>query len=128
MIRNEKGVIYPITFCIFILFILFFLVMIQLYVNKKHIFQETKAMYRQEYYFMSTVKDLEKKLSNGEEIPETGQYNYFNTTIDYTITKDSPTVEKVEYSLLAPPNYRLWALSYYDKEKKKMTKWVEVNK
>ncbi|WP_445490478.1 competence type IV pilus minor pilin ComGG [Niallia sp. 03133] len=123
---NEKGVIYPITFCLFILFTTFFLVMINLYLNKKQMVQETKAVYRQDYYLMSTVKVIEKKLSNGEEFPLIGSYVYPNGTVSYKITKYSPTLEKVEYNFKANPNYHIWGMSYFDKEQKKMTKWLEL--
>ncbi|MFT8319438.1 MAG: competence type IV pilus minor pilin ComGG [Bacillus sp. (in: firmicutes)] len=128
MVRDEKGFIYPITFCVFTIFILFFLVMVQLYITKKQMTQEIKAMYSQDYYLMSSLKNIEKKRSNEEELPNTGQYIYKHATVSYKITDYSSSVEKIEYSLIAPSNYRIWALSYYDKEQKKMTKWVEVVK
>ncbi|PKG25709.1 competence type IV pilus minor pilin ComGG [Niallia nealsonii] len=128
MIRRECGFIYPITFCVFLLFMIFFVAMTDFYLNKKKILEETKVQYRNDYYLMNTVKDIEGKLANPEIESKAGKYMYNHGTVQYTIQKYSQTEEKVDYMLTAAPNYQINAISYFNIEQHKMTRWIEKTK
>ncbi|GKU81168.1 competence type IV pilus minor pilin ComGG [Niallia sp. NCCP-28] len=128
MIRRESGFIYPVTFCVFLLFMVFFAGMTEFYITKKKILEETKAQYRNGYYLMNTVKDIEGKLADQEIEGKIGKYIYNHGAVQYTIQKYSEAEEKIDYVLTAEPNYQINAISYFNAEQHKMTKWVEKTK
>lgn len=107
---------------------IFFVSITDFYINKKKIIEETKVQYRNDYYLMSTVKDIERKLSNQELASKAGKYMYNYGTVQYTIQPYSEIEEKVDYLLTATPNYQINAISYFNIEQHKMTKWIEKTK
>jgi len=125
MIRCEGGFIYPITFCIFLLFMSVFAGMTDFYLNKKKIIEETKVQFRHDYYLMNAVKRMEQKIARQEITSPTGTYVYNYGTVQYTIQKYSETEERIDYLLTAAPNYQINGISYFNAQQHKMTKWVE---
>ncbi|WP_400242348.1 competence type IV pilus minor pilin ComGG [Niallia sp. JL1B1071] len=126
MIRNNKGFIYPLSLCVYILFIHFLFVLYGLYENKKGIEISVNNNNMQEYYFLTSSKDVENQLATQDTPIIAGEKVFLHGQINYTITKNSATTYKIDYKLnLQGVKNQLVATSYYDNELHKMTKWVE---
>jgi len=126
LIRNNKGFIYPLSLCVFILFIHFLLILYGLYENKKGIEISVKNSNMQEYYFLTSLKDIEEQLVSQENFVLTGTKIFLHGQVFYTITKDTATTYKIDYKLnLQGVSNQIVATSYFDMDQHKMTKWVE---
>ncbi|MCE4047067.1 MULTISPECIES: competence type IV pilus minor pilin ComGG [Bacillaceae] len=125
MIKTENGFIYPVTLSVYLLVICFFLVITGIYINEKRIYNDSKLLLIQEYYFMSTVKQLEEELRADRHML-TGEFHYRTGEVAYTVEQVSDDVLKVEYRLFADKMEPMKAYSYFDRGENRMTKWVEV--
>lgn len=127
MRNNEKGFIYPLTLCVYLLFISFFLMMVDLFINEKRLAIESQEVLKQDYYFMSVVKNVETILRQEGTTVSSGSFTFKNATVQYSISNDEADTIKINYVLIADPNYRIVGSSYFDTVSKKMTKWVDSN-
>ncbi|MDR4314411.1 Uncharacterised protein [Niallia circulans] len=126
MIKNNKGFIYPLSLCVYILFIHFLFILYGIYVNKKGIDSGVKNSNIQEYYFLSSLKEIELDLSTKENPDLSGTKNFLHGNVFYTIEKNSRTTFKIDYQLKMQGGVKpIYAISYFDIEQNKMTKWVE---
>ena len=126
MIRNNKGFIYPLSLCVYILFIYFLFILYGIYVNKKGIEVSVKNSNMQEYYFLSTLKEIEYELSTEEHPELSGTKTFLHGDVFYTIEKNSRTTFKIDYQLIMKAGIKpIYAISYFDTEQNKMTKWIE---
>ncbi|MCT2346299.1 ComGG family competence protein [Niallia taxi] len=87
-------------------------------------YHNSKELLVQEYYFMSSVKAIEKELQMGEYAQQ-GALQLKKGTVDYSIEQTTNTILKVEYRLRTK-NVETVGYSYFDRRENKMTKWVEV--
>ena len=125
MIKCQKGFIYPITLSVYLLVICFFLVITGIFINEKKTYKDSKLLLVQEYYFMSTVKELEGELQS-DNYKLSGEYRYRKGEVTYSIEQISDILLKVEYRLYADKADPIIAYSYFDREENRMTKWVEL--
>ncbi|EOR21677.1 DNA transport platform protein [Niallia nealsonii AAU1] len=126
MIRNNKGFIYPLSLCVYILFIYFLFILYGIYVNKKGIEVSVKNSNMQEYYFLSSLKEIEHELSTEEHPELSGTKTFLHGNVFYTIEKNSRTTFKIDYQLNMKAGIKpIYAISYFDMEQNKMTKWIE---
>lgn len=123
---NNRGFIYPLSLCIYILFIHFLFVLYGIYENKKGIEISVKSSNMQEYYFLTSLKEIEVQLATQENPVLSGAKTFLNGQVFYTITQNSATTYKIDYRLnIQGGANQIVATSYYDNEQHKMTKWVE---
>lgn len=126
MIKNNKGFIYPLSLCVYILFIHFLFVLYGIYVNKKGIDSGVKNSKIQEYYFLSSLKEIEHELSTNEHPDLSGTKTFLHGDVFYTMEKNSRTTFKIDYQLKMQDEIKpIYTISYFDMEQNKMTKWVE---
>lgn len=124
---NEKGFFYPISLCIYLLVIQFLLLYFGVYLNKRGIEEEAISSLKQEYYFMSTLKDIENQLVSGVSPSLKGTYTYLHGDVSYVITQQSSVDYKIDYKLTLKENTSVSGTSYFNKTQNKMKKWVEIN-
>ncbi|MEI2403802.1 competence type IV pilus minor pilin ComGG [Niallia taxi] len=124
MRKCQRGFIYPVTLSIFLLFLSCFLVITSLFLTEKRMYHNSKELLVQEYYFMSSVKAVEKELQMGEYAQQ-GALQLKKGTVDYSIEQTTDTILKVEYRLRTK-NVETVGYSYFDRLENKMTKWVEA--
>ncbi|MHC0035934.1 competence type IV pilus minor pilin ComGG [Pseudoneobacillus sp. C159] len=127
MIKNEKGFTYPIVMLLVLLFSFYFTYHIQFYLGEKAVFQESKKVLKQEYYFHSTVKKLERYLQNTPNFTSSGLYVYNSGQANYLIESYSNQYLKVTISLKLTTMNEVEGTAFYDKTQYKMTKWLERN-
>lgn len=125
MIKGQKGFIYPIALSIYLLVISFFLVITGIFINEKKTYKDSKLLLTQEYYFMSSIKELEGELQSGK-YNLSGEYRYRKGEVTYSIERISDILSKVEYRLYTDQEAPIIAYSYFDMEENRMTKWVEA--
>jgi hypothetical protein len=123
---NNKGFIYPLSLCVFLLFIHFLFLLYGIYETKKGIEISVKSSNMQEYYFLTSLLYIEEQLATQENPVLSGQKVFLHGQVFYTITQNSATTFKIDYKLnLQGGINQVVATSYYDKEQHKMTNWVE---
>jgi hypothetical protein len=127
MVTNEKGFTLPLTLSILIAFILFLSLQVEQLLTDRKMFQETKSIFQQEYYMLSSIKKIEKKLSSGELLPSKGKMAYLDGNMDYQIDLPSGNTQKITLTLVLNSGGSAWGYGYYDKNAKKIIKWVEKN-
>ena len=127
MISNERGVIFPFTFCILILATVFISIHLQQYLAEKRFLVEVEKNLDKEYYFISAIKEVELLL-NSEEINDTaGSISYSQGNIDYKIIPVTSKLLQITFKMQLYDYPRRTGTAYYDKDLKKMIKWVENN-
>ncbi|TRZ37602.1 hypothetical protein CEQ21_19345 [Niallia circulans] len=124
MTKCQNGFIYPITLAIFLLVLSFFLVITSLFLTEKRIHHNSKELLVQEYYFMSSVKAVEKELQL-DEYGQQGALPFEKGSVEYSIEQTTDTILKVEYRLRTK-TVETVGYSYFDRHENKMTKWVEA--
>jgi hypothetical protein len=127
MLTNEKGFTLPLTLSIMIVFILFLTFQVEQLLTERKMFHETKSILQQEYYMLVSIKKIEKQLVTGETLPAKGKMNYLYGNIDYQIDLPSGNTQKITLSLVLTSGETAWGYGYYDKNAKKIIKWVEKN-
>ena len=124
---SEKGFIYPLSLCIYLLFIQFLILFFGIYINKRTIELESVNSIMQEYYFLSALVDIEDQLVHNESPSSTGVYAFVNGDVYYTIVQQSSVDYKIDYQLWLSGKKPISGTSYFNKEQNKMIKWVEIN-
>ncbi|WP_193224529.1 competence type IV pilus minor pilin ComGG [Bacillus sp. B1-b2] len=124
---NERGFIYPLSLCIYLLFIQFLLLLYDVYQNKKAIEVEATHSIIQEYYFLSVIKEVENQLAHNEIASSKGIYSFINGEVHYTINSSSTQEYKIDYKLYHFNKKAVSGTSYFNKEQNRMVKWVEIN-
>ena len=80
----------------------------------------------QEYYFLSSLKEIEYELSTEVHPELSGTKTFLHGNVFYTIEKNSRTTFKIDYQLNMKAGIKpIYAISYFDMEQNKMTKWIE---
>ncbi|WP_176215130.1 competence type IV pilus minor pilin ComGG [Cytobacillus gottheilii] len=126
MIKNENGFTYPLTTAILLLITFLLTLQLELYLNEKRILAEESALLEQEYYFYTSLHQVEERLQT-EELATNGIFTFQNGHVAYHTEKMSVNQVKVTYKLYLKKEYELTAYSYYDEEMQSMTKWIEPN-
>ena len=127
MVRNERGFAYPLTFCIILLASMFLAIQLEQYVTEQKFLKESENILKQEYYFLSSIRQTEKEFFETGSISVSGSYTFSAGDVLYSTTELTDTIYKVTYKLKIGTNPEITAYSYYDKSYGKMIKWLEKN-
>lgn len=128
MVHNEKGFTYPLTFCILLLVSVLLSIQLEQYLSEKRFMRESELILKQEYYFLSSIKQAENQLRQmiDDELP-TGVSHFSDGEVAYSTEKLTDSLFKVTFDLNMASLPVLSGFGYYDKEEGKMIKWIEKN-
>ncbi|WP_160721655.1 competence type IV pilus minor pilin ComGG [Bacillus sp. USDA818B3_A] len=126
MINNQRGFTYPLTLCILLLFLIFFSMHIEQLLSEQKMAEETTALLRQEYYFLSTAKKIELLYQTKGTIPSKGTYVYAHGTMDYRAETPSAYVQIVDFTLVIQRREPVVGFGYFDTRSRSLIKWVQV--
>lgn len=128
MLRNEKGFTYPLTFCLILLISLLLTTYLEQFLAEKRLNKESAIILKQEYYFLSSVMNVENELLQlGEDAAPSGQFIYSVGQVEYRTEKLSEVLLKVTFDLRMDRLPVVSGIGYYDREAGKMIKWIEKN-
>lgn len=129
MVRNEKGFTFPLTLCIILLVSVLLTIQLEQYLSEKRLMRESELILKQEYYFLSSMKDAATHLEqmvDADELPT--KVNLFSDgEVEYRTEKLTESLFKVTFDLKMESLPVLTGFGYYDKEEGKMIKWIEKN-
>ncbi|MBA4535801.1 hypothetical protein H1Z61_01275 [Bacillus aquiflavi] len=124
MINNEEGFTYPVTFILLLLMSLFLAYYSEQFVLEKKFFAESEKIFKQEYYMLHAVKEMEQALQEDEKL-NNGTFSYTNGTITYNVKEFTEQLLQVSLVGKLTTNEEWTGYAVYDKEKQKMIKWFE---
>jgi competence protein ComGG len=127
MIKNQRGFTYPLTLSLLLSFLIFFSIQVDQLLAEEKMFHETKNILLEEYYMFISMKNVEKKLQTGETIAQKGTIPYLNGTVSYQADLPSGSTQKITFTLQLPTGETIIGIGYFDKNLKRLTKWVEKN-
>lgn len=123
---NERGFMFPVTLCILLIFITFLSVHFNQYISEKRYLIELEDFERNQYYFLQSLKKVEHQLSEGVPVPN-GTFLYQEGTVTYSTSEMGTNLLQITFRLHTETQTDLTAMSYYDLDLQKMTKWIERN-
>ncbi|MEH7115799.1 competence type IV pilus minor pilin ComGG [Neobacillus vireti] len=126
MKKNEHGFTYPLTLCILLLFLIFFSMHIEQLLSEEKMQVETKAILKQEYYFLSSVKKVELLYQSKGIMPAKGTFVYVNGTMNYRAEPASAYVQIVDFTLVLNSVDPVVGYGYFDTRSKSLIRWVEA--
>ncbi|MBY0122409.1 competence type IV pilus minor pilin ComGG [Bacillus sp. S/N-304-OC-R1] len=126
MIKNEKGFTYPLTFSIILIFALLITMRIEFYLLEFRFYKESETNLKQEFYFYSSVKQMETILSEEDEV-YSGVFIFNDGEVSYQTTKLTETLFMTTFSLRMESSGEILGYGYFDREEGKMIKWLERN-
>ncbi|PLR99922.1 competence type IV pilus minor pilin ComGG [Bacillus sp. T33-2] len=125
---NEKGFTYPVSICLLMFFSFTLVINLQQYVTEKRFNKETETILKQEYYMMGAVRQVERLLKDGTlQGSSGGTIQYRTGEVIYEIKPLTASTDQITFRLKLDTNEESIGFANYDKEMKKMTKWVERN-
>ncbi|MDP4105664.1 MAG: competence type IV pilus minor pilin ComGG [Bacillota bacterium] len=127
MMKNQRGFTYPLTLSLLLSFLIFFSIQVDQLLTEEKIFHETKNILLEEYYMFISMKNVEKKLQTGETIAPKGTFPYLNGSVSYQADLPSGSTQKITFTLQLRTGEIIIGIGYFDKNLKKLTKWVEKN-
>ncbi|HYK72377.1 MAG TPA: competence type IV pilus minor pilin ComGG [Pseudoneobacillus sp.] len=127
MKNNQKGLTYPVVLMVIMLFSFFFTYQMQLYLSEKQLHQASKVILRQEYYMHSAVKKIEEGLVSNNISIGTGQFAFKKGIVLYKVESYSSLLLRVTFTVKLNTLEEAAGISIYDKNQKKMIKWIEKN-
>lgn len=128
MVHDEKGFTYPLTFCILLLVSVLLSIQLEQYLSEKRFMRESELILKQEYYFLSSIKQAENQLRQmlDDELPA-GASHFSDGEVVYRTEKLTDSLFKVTFELKMASLPILLGFGYYDKEEGRMIKWIEKN-
>lgn len=126
MSKNQKGFTYPLTLAVLISFLIFFSIQVQQLLTERKMLHETKIILQQEYYMLTTVKKMEGELS-GAPVGARGTFQFINGYVDYQADLPSGSTQKITFTLHLHSGETAVGFGYFDKNLKKLVKWIEKN-
>ncbi len=102
------------------------LILTEQYLAEKRFIKETETIRLQEYYMLSSVKQVELLLKEGN-MPETGILNYKYGEVAFQKQTFPLNIEEVTFRLQLNSGEKALGIGQYDKEKGLMVKWTEKN-
>lgn len=130
--RNERGFILPITLIIVFLLVSLVLQQIKVYETEKRFFNHQEEMVTIDQLLQIGAVDLEKRLSSdpklksGEFSNENGKVVYENLSLPDDTDLDRKKVLRFTLTAQTGDNGSSHSSQvYYDKDKKKIIRWVE---
>lgn len=119
---NEKGFMYPMTLCFFLLTSLLLTIEISQYISQKKFVSEIISQERRQYFFLLSSKKVSKQISEGV-IPAEGIFIYDDTNVSYKVSLTSDGQYEVAFSL-KQSTLQLECLARYEKVSGKLIKWL----
>jgi hypothetical protein len=123
---KQEGFTYPLSLCLLVFFNAFLLLAIQQGLAERSFYKETETILAAEYYLLSSVKEAEKQMRDGN-FPETGRFSYEKGEVAYRKKVLSPAVDEITFTLKLSSNEQWVTMAHYDKAQRKMVKWIEKN-
>lgn len=123
---NERGFMFPVTLCILLIFITFLSVHFNQYISEKRYLIELEDFERNQYYFLQSLKKVEHQLREGVPAPN-GTFIYQEGTVTFSTSEMGTNQLQITFRLHTEAQTDLTAMSYYDLDLQKMTKWIERN-
>lgn len=120
----QRGFTYPFTLMLLILFSLAMLYFSEHYLSEKRINTMVEKLLIEDYYMLHAVKQAERTFQS-EPATVSGHMTYKNGAVTYTAEEydDQTMVVVFDGQLFMGEKWK--GKGYYDKEMKKMIKWVE---
>lgn len=126
MKNSEKGFTYPLTLCLLILFLLFFSMNIERLLSERKLVHETATIEKQEYYFLSSVKKIEKIFEMEGSIPATGSIHYLDGDMDFRTDTPAGNNQKISFTLRLHSGITILGSGIIDTKSKKLIKWNDI--
>ena len=126
MKNNQHGFTYPLTLCILLLCLIFFSMHIEQLLSEEKMQVETKAILKQEYYFLSSVKKVERLYQTIGTMPSKGTFVYVNGTMNYRAETPTAYVQIVDFTLVLNSVDPVVGYGYFDTRSKSLIKWVQA--
>jgi hypothetical protein len=127
MLRNERGFAFPVSLSVLLASSLFLLILLGQNVTEAGMLKEKELILKQDYYLLSSVKRLERKLqdSGEEEILKPGSFIFKEGTATYTITELAGSLFQISFTLAIEKQRPIVSYAFYDRDRGKMIKWTE---
>ncbi len=126
MKNNQKGFTYPLTLCLLILFLLFFSMNVERLLSERKLIHETETVLKQEYYYLSTVKKIEKIFASEGTLPAKGRIHYQEADMSYQADPAAGFSQKVSFTLHLNSGITVVGEGVFDTRTKKLMKWTEL--
>ncbi|WP_449621331.1 competence type IV pilus minor pilin ComGG [Robertmurraya sp. Marseille-Q9965] len=123
---NEKGFMFPVTLCILLLFTIFLSVQFNQYIIEKRFLIEIEHFERNQYYFLQSLQQIEKQLQEGSSATS-GSFTYEKGAVTYSITSGGSNLLQITLRSKLDTTEEAMGIGYYNKDLKKLTKWLERN-
>ncbi|AIE60713.1 competence type IV pilus minor pilin ComGG [Bacillus methanolicus] len=128
MINNERGFTFPLSYSLFLVLSVFLLIHAEQFLSEKKLLRETESILKQEYYMMSSVKKMEKMLQEKNEFNTiNGVFQYTHGEVDYQVNHVTNSIIQATFRLKLDSGEEYLGFVFYDKDLRKMIKWVEKN-
>lgn len=119
---NEKGFMYPISLCIFLLVSLFLTIEFNQYISEKGVVASVNQQERRQYLFLLTSKKISEEMV-GDVIPVDGIVTYPETIVTYTVKQISSQYVEVTF-LMTQGTLSIKAIAQYEMGSGKLVKWL----
>jgi hypothetical protein len=126
MRNNEKGFTFPLTLTVTLLFLIIFSFRVEQLVTERRLAHETAVILKQEYYYHSSVKKLEKVLQAGGPIQSKGTFLYTNGSMVYQTETPIGTTQRINFTLTMDSGETSSGRGIFDLHLKKLVKWIEL--
>ncbi|MEW8986998.1 MAG: competence type IV pilus minor pilin ComGG [Bacillus sp. (in: firmicutes)] len=102
----------------------FLLIYTEQYLAEKRMLKEAETVLKTEYYFLYCARKLEVKLQTEEPIMSGGEFLLQDGFVNY-VKEDTGATLKMTFNLTLSTGEKAIGIAYYNKNTKKMVKWVE---
>jgi hypothetical protein len=129
-LRNEKGFVLPLTLVFTFLLFSFLLHQINMYQSEKVFIQQREASFALDRLVQIAVADTKRVFDTTQVPPSSDTFEYDGKgTATYEINSEysSSTVRVIGLTVIANNKGEHFNWLYYDKDKKKFTRWEELN-
>lgn len=126
MEKKENGFTYPLTLMMLLLFLLFFSMKIEWLVSERKMSQENSLIMLEEYYYLSSVRKIEKLYQSGSIIPAKSTIVFEKGSMVFQSDKPIGTSQSINFTLHLNTGETVIARGYFDINSKKLTKWLEL--
>ncbi|MBP3041138.1 hypothetical protein J9303_16870 [Bacillaceae bacterium Marseille-Q3522] len=126
MLKNEKGFLYPATYVLLILASAILIIHLEQSLTERKMLTETTNLLRQEYSFLSALKQMEDFLKKDEHADGTGIFYFKDSNVRYTIRDWQPGILQITFLYNSKTQTNLRSYAYYDTSANKMISWGET--
>ncbi|AZU63321.1 hypothetical protein CHR53_19770 [Neobacillus mesonae] len=126
MKHNESGFTYPLILILLIIFLLFFSMNVERLLSERKLVHESETVLKEEYYYLTTVKKVEKMLETERGIPAKGSIYYQFGEMSYQTDPPAGNSQKVYFSLKFKSGLTVMGNGVFDLSTKRLIKWTEM--